>query len=343
MMTSISTIWPSWLLLALLLLASGAAEAAQIRQTSASSCDCADEGQNALLTDMAAFGFTGLLQDGVDISKSLTKRPRDCTCINGMKTYQTTPKDRLLAMGVLTLSRHLASCEQKLDGLEQERDYAVAESEVKVKKATEQTSQAKKLLANIKNATATDRTQSRGEKTQLMKEIGDLEKEVTSLNTKYNAEFQVWWDLKYAMTDQLAKTTKCQCKEKVLLVQRSSRDHMDPAQTHKYDTVRKVEECETKVIKISKEIAKAEETGRKVTIRAIDDRDRLGKSMADQQHLGKVLNLRPQIKMLENTKLHLKTLVKSRKEKVDKYKKTNEDIRTHLKSLEDHLNKCGCF
>jgi len=292
------------------------------------------------LTDMASFGFTGLLQDGVDTSE---KRPRDCTCINGMKTYQTTPKDHLLAMGVLTLGRHLASCDRKLDGLEQQRDYAVAESEVKVKKATEQTSQAKKQLANIKNATAKDRTEARGEKTQLMKEIGDLEKNVTGLNTKYNAEFQVWWELKMAMTDQLAKTTKCKCKEKVLLVQRSLRAYMDPTQKHKYDTVQKVEECETKVIKISKEIAKAEATGRQVTTKDIDDRDRLGKSMADQQHLGKVLNLKPQIKMLENTKLHLKTLVKSRKEKVDKYKATNEDIRTHLKSLEDHLNKCGCY
>jgi len=298
-MTFISTLLPSWLFLAVLATAWWAAEAAQIRQTSASSCDCADEGQNALLTDMAAFGFTGLLQDGVDTSESLRKRPRDCTCINGMKTYQTTPKDRLLAMGVLTLGRHLASCERKLDGLEQQRDYAVAESEVKVKKAKEQTSQAKKLLANIKNATATDRTQARGAKKQLMKEIGDLEKEVTGLNQKYNAEFQVWWDLKYAMTDQLAKTTKCNCKEKVLLLQRSLRARMDPTQKQKYDTAQKVEECETKVIKISKEIAKAEETGRKVTITAIEDRDQLGRSMADQQHLGKVLNLEPQVKMLE--------------------------------------------
>jgi len=337
MMRFISSLLPSWLLLAALALAGWRADAAQTRQTSASSCDCVDDGQNSLRADMASFGFTGLLQDGVE-------RPRDCTCINGMKTYQTTPKDDLLAMGVLALGRHLATCERKLDGLEQQRDYAVAESEVKVKKAKEQTSQAKKLLDNIKNATAKDRTQTRGDKARLMKEIGDMETEVTALNKKYDAEFHVWWELKYAMTDELAKTTKCKCKEKVLLVQRSQKTtRMDPAQQHKYDTAQKVDQCETKVIKISKEIATAEATGRKATVTAIDDRDKLGRSMADQQHLSKVLNLKPQLKTLGTTKLHLETLVKSRKQKVDKYKATNEEIRQHLKTLEDHLNKCGCY
>jgi len=332
-----------WLLLSVFALGRSPVAAAKIRQTVSVACDCAsDDGQNSLKADMAAFGITGLLQDGVDAGEGARKRPRDCTCITGHKTYQTTPRDELVAMGVLTLGRHLAKCERDLEGLEGQRDYAVAEREVKVKKAKEQTSEATKLLANTKNASALGRTQSRAQKQQLMKEISDMEKNVTDLNTKYNAEFRVWWALKYEMNDKLAKTTNCKCKEgkSASFLQRVQGD---PNQAYKYDTAQKVYVCETKVIKVSKEIAQAQAIGRKATITAVEDRDAFGRSMADQQHLSKVLDQKSQLKMLDKTKVHMKDLVKSRQDKVDKYKATNEEIRKQLKSLQSHLEKCNCY
>merc|ERR1719271_442536 len=140
------------------------------------------------------------------------------------------------------------------------------------------------------------------------------------------------------MTDKLAKTTKCQCKEKkVFLLQRLEK----PDQAEKYKTAQQIEECETKVLKISKDIANAEAAGRKATVTAIEDRDKFGRAMADQQRLSKLLNRKPQIKTLGTTKKQMEALVKSRKEKIAKYKKTNEAIRQQLKTLESHLNKCG--
>jgi len=109
-----------------------------------------------------------------------------------------------------------------------------------------------------------------------------------------------------------------------------------------YDTARKVEECETKVIKIATEIKTAEKTGRDATITAIEDRSSFGRRMADQQHLNKILNIKPQITPLTTTKLTLEKLMKVRQQKVDKYKLTNADIQKSLTEIDNQLDKCGC-
>lgn len=314
-----------------LLLPTGAVMTRRVRST----CHCS----GGLSADLVEFGVSGLLQEeaatGDDDS---AKRPRDCTCINGMKTYQTTPKDELLGMGMLALGRHEASCERKLDGLMEEKEYAVADSEVKIKKAKEQMDQAQNNLANVKNATAKDRSQVRADKKEIMTEVAALEKEIVKLNSRYDKEFSAWWKLKDSMKVKLKQTNNCKCK-KALLLQRFRKPPPGP---DVYDTVRKVEECENKVIKAQGEIAKAQAAGRKATITAIEDRKKFGKSMADQQHLSKLLNQKPQVTALGKTKGNLENIVKARKEKVEKYKATNADIEENLKQLDSNLKKCGC-
>lgn len=244
-------------------------------------------------------------------------------------------------MGMLALGRHLGSCERKLDGVEQQKEYAIADSEVKVKKANEQMAKAKNLLGNVKKSTSSDRSQARAAKKQLMKKITTLEKEVTKLNTQYDAEFTAWWRLKDTMTKNLAKYSSCICKKakKASFLQTW---RGPPPKKDMYDTARKVEECEGKIIKIAAEIKTAEKTGRDATITAIEDRSSFGRRMADQQHLNKLLNLKPQITPLKTTKLTLEKLVKARRQKVDKYKLTNAKIQKSLKELDSHMDKCGC-
>jgi len=169
-----------------------------------------------------------------------------------------------------------------------------------------------------------------------MKEIEALEKQVNELNTQYNEQFSVWWKLKDELTGKLGETSSCKCK-KVLFLQRSR----GPS-GGMYDNVQKVGECETKVIKTSGEIAKAQKTGRDATVNAIEGREGLGKSMADQQHLHKLMSQKPQVDALSETKGHLEHIVKDRQQKLAKYKTTNADIRKHLKELDDTLEKCGC-
>merc|ERR1719313_289575 len=286
---------------------------------------------------MAAFGMVGLLQDGTGASQD---RPRDCTCINGMKTYQTTPRDELLTLGPLALNRHLDKCERNLEDMQSQKDYATAESEVKIKKAAEQMDQAKKLLSNVKKAGTGDRKETREERKQLMKQISDLEKNVTELNSQYNKAFSDWWTLKHEMTVKAGRASSCKCKEvKFMLLQRL-REHMQ--YRGDYETVQKVQQCETKVIEINKEIANAQAAGRRATVQAIEGRERIGRSVADQERLSRVLNTKPLARSLSETKTHMEELVKSRQEKLEKSLATNGDIKKQLETLEGHLQKCQC-
>lgn len=163
---------------------------------------------------------------------------------------------------------------------------------------------------------------------------------ITALNGQYNAEFSEWWKLKDAMAGRLKKTKGCKCKvPQPLLLQRL---RGGPPPPDMYDTARKVEECENKVIKVSDDIARAQARGRKATIDAIENRRAIGRSRADQEHLNKLLNQKPHLDNLSNTKLRLEKIEKSRQEKVDEYKVTNSDIRKQLEELDSELKKCGC-
>jgi DNA repair exonuclease SbcCD ATPase subunit len=319
-----------WHLLALVaaLLPAGATKT---REESATACDCSD----SLASDVVAFGISLLQNDAQD---GKAKRPRDCTCITGVKSYQTTPKDQLLGMPMLALAGHLDSCERKLEGLEQQRDYAVAESEVKIKKAQKQTGRVKTSLEKIRKRSANDRSDDKKEKKELMQEVHTLEKQVTELNSQYDKEFSTWWKLKDSMTAKLKTTKTCNCKKAMLLQNLRG----PPPSKDKYDYARKVEECETKVIKIEKEIEKYQKAGRDATINDIEHRDQLGKAMVDQARLDKLLSVKDHLEALTKTKRNLEAIVRARQQKVDKYKSTNADIRKELNQLDTDMKKCSC-
>jgi molybdenum-dependent DNA-binding transcriptional regulator ModE len=267
-----------------------------------------------------------------------------------MKTHATTPRDELLGMGPLALGRHYDSCQRKLDGLGKEKDYAVAESEVRIKKAKQEEAKSKNLLDNTKNSTAQGRSEVKAEKEKLMKEIHDLETDIAKLNEKYNAEFSAWWVLKEKMKGKVAQTNTCKCpKKKAALFQtsrhgRRTRDSLDGPkdQDYMYDTARKVEECETQVIKISDEIAQAEAKGRHALVGTLEKRKVFGKRLADQQHLSKLLDQRPLVAKLRKTKTHLDLTAKAQREKVEKYKKTNAEIQKGLEQLDKEMARCSC-
>jgi hypothetical protein len=287
---------------------------------------------------MVAFGITSLLQTDEDVAAN--KRPRDCTCITGMKTYPTTPRDELLGMGTRALHGKLDSCKRNLEGLEEQKDYAIADMEVKVKKADEQMADAQKALDRYADGTAANRADDKAEKVELKTSVDDLGKKTTELNGEYNKEYSTWFDLKKEMTAKLGKMESCNCQQAFFL----QRAHVSaPAPSPEmYDTASKVEDCETQSLKVSKEIENAQAKGREATIKAIENRKQTGRRMADSEQMHKVLSQKDQVKLLSKTKSHLEQLVKQRKDKVDHYKKVNADIRKQLDELDSNMKKCGC-
>jgi len=288
--------------------------------------------------------YLQLLQSDIEVD-----RPRDCTCVNGVKTYATTPRDELLGMGPVALGRHLDSCLRKVDGAAKQKEYSVAESEVRIKEAASQQAQSQILLENIKKKAASDHTVALAEKTSLMKDVDTLEKEITTLNAKYNELYSAWWTMKNTMKAKLANTKKCKCpKLKVLFLQKLRggyhTEHVlnGPDKDYMYDTAHQVEECETKVNELSDDIEKAQADGRNAMITSLAHKDVFGKRMADQEHLTKLLDQTPQLLKLHKAKSELDRMAKARKEKVANQEKANVEVRSGLEQLNEEMKACAC-
>jgi hypothetical protein len=335
--------WAQWLLLCAILpvampISVGIFERSDL--VSSARCDC----HGNSIVGSRYLKYLTLLQSDAE-----AERPRDCTCVNGLKTSATTPRDELLGMGPVALGRHLDSCLRKVDGLAKQKEYAVAESEVRIREAEKQKAEAKQLLDNMKNKTATDHTDALAEKKQLLQNVDTLEKEIASLNSKYNELYSAWWTMKKTMTETLANTKKCKCPQlKVMFLQNLRggfhNEHVlsGPDQDYMYDTAHKVEECETKVNELSDDIEDAQKEGRNAMIASLEHKEVFGKRVADQEHLTKLLDQTPQLLKLGKAKRELDRMLKARKEKVAKQEKSNVNIKSGLEQLNAEMKACAC-
>ena len=118
----------AWCALAFFLWTTGATTAA----LASPGCNCGPHGAGAgsflqRVGDTVSAEHTGAQQ----------RRPRDCTCITGMKTYPTTPRDELKAMGPVGLRQKAKDLKADEKSLKVQKKEQVKENAEMVEKAEE--------------------------------------------------------------------------------------------------------------------------------------------------------------------------------------------------------------
>jgi chromosome segregation ATPase len=310
---------------------------------SAASCPC-DDYSHSLRDDL--FG-ADLLQ--ASSSADRADRPRDCACITGATTYQTTPRDTLLGMGKVALGRKLESCNKKLEDVRSQRDYEVASSEAQIEKVKEQQERQNKTLEKLKETTAKERSDVNGDFKKLKKDVSDLELELSDLKTKYGKEFSAWYELNSQMTAKLGKLGgcgKCEAKNDMpIFAQRlrgGGRESSSESDPEMQESARKVEACEEESISLNDELKIAQKKSRLATLDGMSSSNQVERRTEDTKHLNKLFSKKPRIDAMKNTKDALETAVESQQSRLDKYKASNEELRSHIDALVAKLKACGC-
>merc|ERR1719162_895586 len=164
-----------------------------------------------------------------------------------------------------------------------------------------------------------DLTEGRKEKEALRNDVDKLAKKVQDLNGKYNSKFTEWFRLNTDLKGLVATTKDCKsCPKNLLQAARllqvlvSSGSQPAAAGDEYYRMRPKIEGCEDSVIKVSNQIAEAQSAGRDAQIKALENKKVFGKRMADQQRLGKLVEQKPQVDALVDTKKNLEKIVKDR-------------------------------
>lgn len=279
------------------------------------------------------------------------KRPRDCTCITGMKTYATTPRDKLKAMGKVALRYHLQKCDRERDALKEQKEYQIAANEVQVKDIQEMLGLRKKALQQLKDQTVKKQSKLKSEMNELTKADAALEKELPELKTEYNKLYTEWYEMTKEMQSKLEVIASCEkiktCKrsgaKSSFLLSRRQRVHAaDPETDRMYDMMYKVEDCENENLKLSDDIKADNKKTQKKTFDATAGMDTVSRQDADFRRVSKLTDKGPKIKAMERVEKSLDTTVKNQREHVDAYKEKNKDLKTTLDDLKHEITECGC-
>merc|ERR1719380_407135 len=116
----------------------------------------------------------------------VANRPRDCTCINGMKTYPTTPRDELKAMGPVALRKHLDKVKKEVEDLRVQKEEKEEELEEIKKTADEKIEKVDKAYADQKKDASKDKAETRGEIKKLNDHCDKQETKLQDLKNEYN-------------------------------------------------------------------------------------------------------------------------------------------------------------
>lgn len=302
--------------------------------------------------------YWSLLQQGAG------RRPRDCTCVNGMKTYATTPRDELQDMEPAELVRHLKKCERERTHLGKTRDYHLAESETQEKDMEELVAQRQMMLDTLKNRTSKARAEDKSRHQDLLKETEDLEKERAELKTEYNKEFTKFYTMTQEMAGKLDRLSNCPAavsKNETVFV--SQRHPPAAAQRPKakrmtlvlarqmtrlspedkmYDRIDKVGKCEDDNIDLNDEIEAAQAQTRKKTVDATEKVKRLSSAMVAQTKLDKIMSKTKQVAAAKKTSNTLEDAVDKLKTQLEDYQVKNAQLHLDLGDLDAELVSFGC-
>lgn len=271
-------------------------------------------------------------------------KPRDCRCINGEKTYPTTPRDELMGMGPVALRR-------KKQKLEADQKKLEKQNEEQLKSNKEMRNEATASLEKDEDAyqemvtehrdrradTTADHKKARAKATKL---TDDLRLAKNKAREKKNEFTKLTSELQGAML----KMATCECKEaaasSALLERGKSRS--DPQEVQMQEMVREVEALETKNLDLTDALkADASETAR--TLSKVDDaknslriREKEAHSLDNKISKDKMLAAaEAQVEILQDAVSAEEAHTKSVDERCQK-------LETKLKKLKDELSSCGC-
>lgn len=278
-------------------------------------------------------------------------RPKDCTCITGMKTYPTTPRDELKAMGKVALRNHLEKCVRDRGALEAQAEYQLAADKAQVKKIQATVARKEDALGSTKNATAKTKAAESAEKKDLMKETDAQETEFSNLKNEYNAQYTAWFKMNQESTEKLARLASCEkpaaaCRPKpsgaVLLAIGRHAERLTPEQEQMYDRIEKVEACESASIKLADKLAKSQLEASRATSSGSDRMERIEQETSDHKYVTGILSKKKQIEALKARKKALAEAIEGERSDVEKYKERNAKVKETLAQLDKEIGECGC-
>lgn len=281
------------------------------------------------------------------------RRPRDCTCITGMKTYPTTPRDELKAMGPVGLRQKAKDLKADEKSLKVQKKEQVKENAEMVEKAEAAVEKEEGEYEDIVKDNEDERADTREEHQAAREEVKKLTDELrTAKNdaaTEKNKFTKLTADLNGAMLDMAV----CQCQEDAAVASSSaallqekgkgsakSRNKPQEAEVHKL--VREVEDLEQKNLDLMKDLQEdAEETAKELSSadskkEMVKIREKEAMTLHSKMSKAKMLEAaEKQVKILTKLVASQEGLKKSVAERCGKLEtKTNE--------LKEELQKCGC-
>lgn len=248
-------------------------------------------------------------------------------------------------MGSAALHAKLHGCDRKLDGLQQQKEYAVAASGAQIEKSNSTVASMTSQLEGMRKSLAGKRNASAVEMQQLTREIHDLTLNTSDLKAAYNREFAEWYRVKNEVTRKTASIASCNCHQKSFLFQRKQLQGEQQGASRSsnvYDLVHQVQECERKVGEVEAVIQAAEAASQNAGIQAVVKVEGLKRSMADQQHMHKILSRKSRVKDLVKTEKTMLETVEHLRSQVESYTAAKKKMENLLAQLTEEMKACGC-
>jgi chromosome segregation ATPase len=277
-------------------------------------------------------------------------RPRDCTCITGVKSYQTTPRDQLMAMGEVGLRSHYSKCKREKSELTGQKEYQVAAAEAQVKNVQKQLGRMNEAVSKTKTKADTKHSKLKEQKAEIQQKVDKQEEEVRTLKKEQAVKFTEWFKSNQAIKATMGRFFSCNCKQDEAVASflaagsRGGRGggSLTPSQEVMYDLRYKVEDCEGAVIKLSADIDAALLKESKATASLSSSTEHTRRKLDDHARLAKMMNVQPQIESLKSRQEILNGIVDAERDQVERYVKANSELKKHLESLDAELKKCQC-
>eukprot|EP00746_Dinoflagellata_sp_MGD_P125425 gnl/MRDRNA2_/MRDRNA2_60183_c0_seq1.p1 gnl/MRDRNA2_/MRDRNA2_60183_c0~~gnl/MRDRNA2_/MRDRNA2_60183_c0_seq1.p1 ORF type:complete len:305 (-),score=95.41 gnl/MRDRNA2_/MRDRNA2_60183_c0_seq1:180-1094(-) len=278
-----------------------------------------------------------LVQEADAISK-----PRDCTCITGMKTYPVTPRDELKAMGPVALRHHLTKVKAEVEDLRKQKAEMEEELETQKQTADEKVEKIDKAYEEQKKKASADKADTKAEISKLKEQCDKQETKLSNLKNEYNKKYSEFYDLQKKMGSAMMVMASCDCKSGEGSFLATSKAHLSPEQEQMYDQIREVQKLEGEGKDIQEFLTDAQSQISYHQNRGIEHTDTINGRMEYHAHVSKKLDFKNMVDPLKKRADALDQAVKDEQGYVDKYAERNKKLDDKIKALNKELKECGC-
>lgn len=281
------------------------------------------------------------LGDASFLQRSAAGRPRDCTCVNGMKTYPTTPRDELKAMGKVALRHHLEKCERETEDLETNGEVTLANNKAMVDKVQAKLDKQKAQLNEQKAEDKKALEEERKKYKELKSAVDKQEKELADVKgSQYMKAYTKWFELSKQAAAKVGEMAACECSPKKASAMLETR--LSPDEQDMYDNIKKVEDCENKRLKLQTELKNSQvNSGAKMSASS-DAMDALDIRAQDHARVAAMFSKKPLIDALEGRKKLLDGALTSEKDRIKQLEEKSAKLDENIKELGSELKACGC-